>query len=92
VNELLVAATAVSEGENANEALVQRQADYTKAVEAHLRVAGRHGLRKKPTSAVEVRLLQLEELCRQTCLFEGMLDSYRAVVRRRFLLAIHALY
>lgn len=34
--------------------------------EAHLRVAGRHGLRKRPTSIVEVGLLQLEETRRQT--------------------------
>jgi len=60
-------------------------------IEAHLRVASRHDLRKKPTSIVKIKLLQLEESCHQTCLFEDMLNSYCAVVRCHFPLAIHAL-
>jgi len=60
-------------------------------IKAHLHVADRHGLRKKPTSMIKIRLLQLEKLCCQTCLFEGMLDSYHAVVCCHFLLTIHAL-
>ncbi len=64
---------------------------YIKAVKAHLHVADRHGLRKKPTSMIKIKLLQLEESCCQICLFEGMLDSYHTVVRCHFLLTIHAL-
>jgi len=60
-------------------------------IEAHLHVASRHDLRKKPTSMIEIELLQLEKSCHQTCLFEGMLNSYHAVVRCCFPLAIHAL-
>ncbi len=60
-------------------------------IEAHLHVVDRHGLRKKPMSMIKIKLLQLEESCHQTCLFEDMLDSYCAVVRRHFPLAIHAL-
>jgi len=71
--------------------LIQQQMSYIKAVEAHLHVADCHGLRKKPTSIVKIRLLQLEKSCCQTCLFEDMLDSYCAVVRRCFPLTIHAL-
>jgi len=48
-------------------------------------------IRKKPTSIVKIRLLQLEKSCHQTCLFEGMLNSYCAVVCRHFPLTIHAL-
>ncbi len=59
-------------------------------VEAHLHVADRHDLRKKPMSIVKIKLLQLEKSCHQTCLFEDMLNSYCAVVRRHFSLAIHA--
>jgi hypothetical protein len=51
-------------------------ASYIKAVEAHLHVADRHDLRKKPTSMIKIKLLQLEKSCHQTCLFEDMLDSY----------------
>ncbi len=71
--------------------LVQQQASYIKVIEAHLHVADRHDLRKKPTSIVKIKLLQLEKSCHQTCLFEDMLDSYCAVVCRHFPLAIHAL-
>jgi len=71
--------------------LVQQQTSYIKAVKAHLRVADRHGLRKKLTSIVKIKLLQLEKSCCQTCLFEDMLNSYCAVVRRHFPLTIHAL-
>ncbi len=60
-------------------------------IKAHLHVADRHGLRKKSTSIVKIGLLQLEKSCHQTCLFEDMLDSYCAVVRRHFSLTIHAL-
>jgi len=60
-------------------------------VKAHLHVASRHDLRKKSTSMIEIKLLQLEESCCQTCLFEDMLDSYCAVVCCHFPLAIHAL-
>jgi len=60
-------------------------------IEAHLHVASRHDLRKKSTSMIEIRLLQLEKSCHQICLFEDMLNSYCAVVRRHFSLTIHAL-
>jgi len=40
---------------------------------------------------IEVKLLQLKESCHQTHLFEDMLDSYCAVIRRHFPLTIHAL-
>jgi len=60
-------------------------------IKAHLHVAGRHDLRKKPTSIVKIKLLQLEKSHHQTCLFEDMLNSYCAVVCCHFLLAIHAL-
>jgi len=40
---------------------------------------------------IEIGLLQLEKSHCQTCLFEGMLDSYCAVIRCHFSLAIHAL-
>jgi len=63
---------------------------YIKVVKAHLHVADRHGLRKKSMSIVKIKLLQLEKSCCQTCLFEGMFDSYRAVVCCCFPLAIHA--
>jgi len=64
---------------------------YIKAVEAHLHVANCHDLRKKSTSMIKIKLLQLEKSCHQTCLFEDMLDSYCAVVRCHFPLTIHAL-
>jgi len=60
-------------------------------VEAHLHVADRYGLRKKPTSMIEIGLLQLKKSHHQTCLFEDMLNLYCAVVRCHFPLAIHAL-
>jgi len=40
---------------------------------------------------IEIKLLQLEKSHCQTCLFEGMLNSYHAVVCCHFLLTIHAL-
>jgi len=70
--------------------LVQQQTSYIKAVKAHLHVADCHDLRKKSTSMIEIKLLQLEKSCCQTCLFEDMLDSYCAVVRCHFPLTIHA--
>ena len=60
-------------------------------IKAHLHVADRHGLRKKSMSIVKIKLLQLEKSCHQTHLFEDMLNSYCAVVRCCFLLAIHTL-
>jgi len=71
--------------------LIQQQASYIKVIEAHLHVADRHGLRKKPTLMIKIRLLQLEKSHHQTCLFEDMLDSYCAVVCCHFSLVIHAL-
>jgi len=40
---------------------------------------------------IKIKLLQLEKSCHQTHLFEDMLNSYCAVVRCCFLLAIHTL-
>jgi hypothetical protein len=71
--------------------LVQQQASYIKVIKAHLHVASRHDLRKKLMSMIEIKLLQLEKLHHQTCLFEDMLNSYRAVVHCHFSLIIHAL-
>ena len=59
-------------------------------IETHLHVADHHGLRKKSTSIVKIKLLQLEKSCCQTCFFEDMLNSYCAVVCCHFLLTIHA--
>jgi len=92
VNKLLTAAAAIPKRKNASEKLVNLQATYTKAVKAHLHVAKRHKLHKRPTSAVEVKLLQLKEACHQTRLFEEMLNLYRAVVRCCFPFAIPLLY
>jgi len=64
---------------------------YIKVIKAHLHVADCHDLRKKPTSIVKIKLLQLEKSCCQTCLFEDMLNSYCAVVHCHFPLTIHAL-
>jgi len=64
---------------------------YIKVIKAHLCVADCHGLRKKLTSIVKIRLLQLEKSHHQICLFEGMLNSYHAVVHCCFSLTIHAL-
>jgi len=64
---------------------------YIKVVKAHLHVANCHDLRKKSTSMIKIKLLQLEKSCHQICLFEDMLDSYCAVVRCHFSLVIHAL-
>jgi len=63
---------------------------YIKVIEAHLHVADCHDLRKKPMSMIEIKLLQLEKSCHQTCLFKDMLNSYCAVVCCCFSLAIHA--
>jgi len=71
--------------------LIQQQASYIKAVEAHLHVADCHDLRKKLTSMIKIKLLQLEKSCHQTCLFKDMLNSYCAVVCCHFSLTIHAL-
>jgi len=59
-------------------------------IKTHLHVASRHDLRKKLTSMIKIELLQLEKLHHQTYLFEGMLNSYRAVVHCHFSLIIHA--
>ncbi len=91
VNRLFTAAVIISEKKNAGKELVQQQTSYIKAVKAHLHVASRHGLRKKPMSIVKIKLLQLEKSCHQTHLFEDMLDSYCAVVCCHFPLTIHAL-
>ncbi len=56
-----------------------------------MHVADCHDLRKKPTSIVKIKLLQLEKSHCQTCLFEDILDFYCAVVCCHFLFAIHAL-
>jgi len=71
--------------------LVQQQASYIKAVKAHLHVADCHDLRKKLTSMIKIKLLQLEKSCHQTCLFKDMLNLYCAVVCCHFPLTIHAL-
>jgi len=59
-------------------------------IETHLHVASRHGLRKKLTSIVKIKLIQLEKSHHQTCFFEDMLNLYCAVVCRHFPLIIHA--
>ena len=91
VNRLFTAVIIISERKNADKELVQQQASYIKAVKAHLHVADCHDLRKKPTSMIKIKLLQLEKSHHQTCLFEDMLNSYHAVVHCHFLLTIHAL-
>jgi len=90
VNKLFAAVIIISEKKNTGKELVQQQTSYIKAVKAHLHVASHHDLRKKPTSMIKIKLLQLEKSCHQTCLFEGMLNSYCAVVRCHFPLTIHA--
>jgi len=92
MNKLLTAAAAISKKKNAGEKLVNLQTTYIKAVKAHLHVAKRHRLHKRLTSAVEVKLLQLKEVCHQTRLFEEMLNSYHAVVCCCFPFAILLLY
>jgi len=92
MNELLTAATAISKKENAGKKLVNLQTTYIKAVETHLHVVKRHKLHKRLISAVKVKLLQLKEMCHQTCLFEEMLNLYCAVVRCHFPFAIPLLY
>jgi len=91
VNELFITVTIIFKKKNTSKELVQQQTSYIKAVEAHLHVANRHDLRKKPMSMIKIGLLQLEKSCCQICLFEDMLDSYCAMVRCLFPLAIHAL-
>jgi len=91
VNRLFITAVIISEKKNADKELVQQQASYIKAVKAHLHVVNCHDLRKKLTSMIKIELLQLEKSHCQTHLFEDMLNSYCAVVRRHFPLAIHAL-
>ncbi len=56
-----------------------------------MHVVSCHDLRKKPTSMIKIKLLQLEKSHCQTHLFEDMLNLYCAVVRRCFPLTIHAL-
>lgn len=56
------------------------QTKYTKDVVAAGRVAGRHGLKKKPTSMVEVGLLVLNELHLVRGTMEGMLDVMRGEI------------
>lgn len=73
-------------------ALGERQAKYTEEVTAFCRVAGRYGLHKKPTSMVEVGLLQLEESRHTTWALEGLLDLGRAVVRSRSTIVHTSLY
>jgi len=91
VNRVFTAATIISERKNASKELVQQQTSYIKVIKTHLHVADHYDLKKKSTSIVEIKLLQLEKSCCQTCLFEDMLNSYCAVVCRHFPLAIHAL-
>jgi len=74
-----------------NKELVQQQTSYIKVIQAHLHVADRHDLRKKLMLMIKIKLLQLEKSHHQICLFEGMLDSYHAVVHCHFSLTIHAL-
>jgi len=90
VNRLFTAVIIISERKNTDKELVQQQASYIKAVKAHLHVADHHDLRKKSTSMIEIKLLQLEKSHHQTCLFKDMLNSYCAVVHCHFPLAIHA--
>jgi len=88
MNKLLTAAAAISKRKNADKKLINLQTIYIKAVETHLHVVKRHRLCKRLTSAVEVELLQLKEVCHQTHLFEEMLNLYCAVVRCCFPFAI----
>jgi len=90
VNKLFITVIIISERKNVSKELVQQQANYIKVVKAHLHVADCHDLRKKSTSMIEIRLLQLEKSCCQICLFEDMLNSYCAVVCCHFSLTIHA--
>jgi len=92
MNKLLTAAAAILKRENADKKLVNLQATYIKAVNTHLHVVKRHRLHKRLTSAVEVELLQLKEMCHQTCLFKEMLNSYCAVVHCCFPFTIPLLY
>jgi len=80
MNKLLTAVAAISKRKNTGKKLINLQTIYIKAVETHLHVVKRHKLHKRLTSAVEVKLLQLKEVRRQTCLFKEMLNLYCAVV------------
>jgi len=91
VNRLFTAVVIISERKNADKELVQQQTSYIKVIKAHLHVADCHDLRKKSTSMIKIKLLQLEKSHCQTCLFKDMLDSYCAVVHCHFSLTIHAL-
>jgi hypothetical protein len=88
MNKLLTAAAAILKRKNTDKKLVNLQTIYIKAVETHLHVVKRHRLHKRLTSAVEVELLQLKEVCHQTHLFEEMLNLYCAVVHCCFPFAI----
>jgi len=91
VNRLFITVIIISERKNTDKELVQQQASYIKVIETHLHVADRHDLRKKSTSMIKIKLLQLKKSHHQTHLFEDMLNSYCAVVRCHFSLVIHAL-
>lgn len=53
---------------------------YTKDVEAFLRISSRKGLKHKPTTQVEVMLLQYEQQERQIRALEGIEDMLRVRV------------
>lgn len=72
--------------------LANCQRSYIADVTAATRVAGRQGLRKKPTSQVEVSLLLLEEQRRTNRALEGMLDVFRSVVGFRVAVAMASSY
>jgi len=91
VNGLFIAVIIIPERKNMSKELVQQQTSYIKVIKAHLHVADHHDLKKKLTSMIEIRLLQLEKSHHQTCLFKDMLNSYCAVIHCHFLLTIHAL-
>jgi len=91
VNRLFTVVIIISEKKNADKELIQQQTSYIKVIKTHLHVVSHHGLKKKPTSMIKIKLLQLEKSHCQTHLFEDMLDSYCAVVHCHFSLTIHAL-
>lgn len=57
--------------------LRRRGEQFNKDLTAAQRVEGRHGLKKKPSSAVEVGLLIVEELRQIKGVMTGMLDTMR---------------